>query len=133
MMRVLSVLTMRSGWRPWFATRVNREDPMPDAVASSTWLHGAGHGLLEKPPKPQRLANIQACPEVLSRVFSEGFVEGVAGSAHGSDGIALAAARQRFSQAPDMDVDRALVDLRRLAPHAVQELRAREHPAGLLQ
>src|SRR4029077_11882354 len=65
--------------------------------------------------------------------FTEGFVEGVAGSAHGSDGVAFAPARQRLAQAPDMDVDRAFVDLRRLAPHAVQELRAREHPAGLLQ
>src|ERR1700722_19716998 len=66
-------------------------------------------------------------------LLSEGFVEGVAGSAHGSDRIALAPARQSLAQASDMDVDRAFVDLRRLAPYAVQELGAREHPAGLLQ
>src|ERR1700722_19576987 len=69
---------------------------------------------------------------VISR-FSEGFVEGVAGSADGSDGIAFAAAGERLAQAPDVDVDRAFVDLRRLPPHAIQQLRAREHPAGLLQ
>src|ERR1700728_4714056 len=68
----------------------------------------------------------------LSR-FPEGFVEGVAGSADGSDGVAFAAPRERLAQAPDVDVDRAFVDLRRLAPHAVQELRAREHPPRLLQ
>src|SRR5580692_7398679 len=63
----------------------------------------------------------------------EGFVEGVACAADGSDGVALAAPRERLAQAPDMDVDRAFVDLRRLAPHPVQELRAREHPPRLLQ
>src|ERR1700677_4532698 len=63
----------------------------------------------------------------------EGFVEGVAGSADGSDGVTFAALREGLAQAPDVDVDRALVDLRRLPPHAVQELRAREHTARLLQ
>jgi hypothetical protein len=32
-----------------------------------------------------------------------------------------------------VDIDRVFVDLRRLAPHAVEQLRAREHPARLLQ
>src|ERR1700729_3384861 len=74
-----------------------------------------------------------ARPEYLTSRLAESFVEGVAGAAHGSDRIAFAPARQRLAEAPDMDVDRAFVDLRRLAPHAVQQLRAREHPAGLLQ
>src|ERR1700679_3397547 len=69
---------------------------------------------------------------VISR-FSEGFVEGVAGSADGSDGIAFAAAGERLAQAPDVDVDRAFVDLRRLAPHAVQEVRARKPPPRFLK
>ena len=32
-----------------------------------------------------------------------------------------------------MDVDRALVDLRRLPPDAIEQLRAREHPARLFE
>jgi hypothetical protein len=58
--------------------------------------------------------------------LSEGFVDGVAGAADGSDGVA-------FRKTTDMDVDRAFVDLRRLSPHSVQELRAREHPPRLFQ
>jgi hypothetical protein len=52
--------------------------------------------------------------------LAERFVEGVAGAAHGSDRIALAPTRQRLAQPADVDVDRAFVDLRRLAPHPVQ-------------
>src|SRR5580704_5136694 len=100
-----------------------RNDPRPRARSyrrAECALPFAGKG-----PRDWRQAFASRLPE--------GFVEGVAGSADGSDGVALAAPRERLAQAPDMDVDRAFVDLRRLAPHAVEELRAREHPARLLQ
>ncbi len=50
------------------------------------------------------------CPPCSSA--SEGLVEGVAGAANGADRIALLAARQRLTQATDMDIDGPLVDLR---------------------
>src|SRR5271165_7518933 len=65
--------------------------------------------------------------------LAEGLVEGVAGAANGTDWIALAPPRQRLAQPPDMNVDRALVDLRGLPPDAVEQLRAREYTARLLQ
>ena len=63
----------------------------------------------------------------------EGFVEGVAGAANGADRITFAPPRQRLAQPPDVDVDGALVDLRRLPPNRIEQLGAREHPAGLFE
>jgi GcrA cell cycle regulator len=64
---------------------------------------------------------------------AEGLVEGVAGAAHGADRIPFAPPRQGFAQSSDVNVYRALIDLRRLPPHAVEQLRAREHPARLFE
>src|SRR5271165_5958646 len=65
--------------------------------------------------------------------LAEGLVEGVAGAANGTDWIALAPPRQRLAQPPDMNVDRALVDLRGLPPDAIEQLRAREYAPRLFQ
>src|SRR3954464_10871057 len=61
--------------------------------------------------------------------LSEAVVEGVAGAADGPDRIGLVAAVERLAQAADMDVDGALVDVDLAAPHAVEQLLAREHAA----
>src|SRR5271156_2351944 len=62
--------------------------------------------------------------------FAEGFVERIAGAAHGADRISFAAARERFAQTSDMNVDGALVDFDRLTPYAVEQLSARKNAAG---
>src|SRR5690349_3952688 len=54
----------------------------------------------------------------------EALVEGIAHAAHGADGIDLAAALQAFAQAPDMDVDGALIDIDVAAPDRIEELGA---------
>jgi hypothetical protein len=46
-----------------------------------------------------------------SRGLHEPVVERVAGAAHGADRVGGAAAVERLAQAPDMDVDGALVDI----------------------
>lgn len=56
-------------------------------------------------------------------------VEGIACAAHGADRVALAGPAEGLSQAADMDVDRALVEIGVAAPNAVEQLLAREHPA----
>ena len=71
-------------------------------------------------------------PEFRRLVLAERLVEGIAGAAHGADRILFAGVRQGLAQPPDMHVDRALVDFRRKPPDAVEQLRAREHAAGLL-
>src|SRR5208282_4319729 len=63
----------------------------------------------------------------------EGFVEGVSGAANGADRIAFPPTRERLAQPPDVDVDGALVDLRRLPPNRIEQLGAREHPARLFE
>src|SRR5271163_1921991 len=68
-----------------------------------------------------------------SSSLPEGFVEGVAGAANGADRIAFPAARERLAQPPDVNVDGAFVDLRRLPPNRIEQLGAREHPAGLFE
>src|SRR5580658_7840804 len=57
-------------------------------------------------------------------------VERIAGAAHGADRIDGVAAVERLAQAADMDVDGALVDIDVAAPHPVEQLLAREYPAG---
>src|SRR6185437_15129624 len=79
--------------------------------------------LAEDFPRSRRLLPLSA----------EGIVERVPGPAHGADRIPLTPSRQRLAQAPDMHVHRAFVDLRRMSPHGVEQLRARKHPAGLFQ
>src|SRR5580658_3293516 len=64
--------------------------------------------------------------------LAEAVVERIAGAAHGADRIDGVAAVERLAQAPDMDVDGALVDIDVAAPDAVEQLLAREHPAGTL-
>ena len=83
------------------------------------------------PESPRRF-----CPATEARIdgasmsLPGSLVEGVADVANGADRIALASLRQRLAQAPDMHVDRALVDLSSLTPNAVQQLGASEHPAS---
>src|SRR6185312_12317839 len=60
----------------------------------------------------------------------EFLVEGVARTAHGADRIAAAA--ESLAEPPDMDVDRALVDINVAAPDAVQHLGTGEDAAGRL-
>src|SRR5918993_3062507 len=59
-------------------------------------------------------------------------VEGVAGASKGADRVGAARSADRLAQAPDMHVDGALVDIDVAAPHAVEELLAREDAAGAL-
>src|SRR6478736_3691881 len=60
-------------------------------------------------------------------------VQCVARAADGADRVLLAAEIEQLAQAPDMDVDGALVDVDVTAPDAVEQLLAREHAAGMLQ
>src|ERR1700733_874434 len=64
--------------------------------------------------------------------LAEPIVERIAGAAHGADQVDGVAAVERLAQAADMDVDGALVDIDVAAPDAVEQLLAREHPAGAL-
>src|ERR1700732_270888 len=83
-------------------------------------------------------ANFLASPAPVSRalaqrlVSAEALVEGIAGAAHGADRVGGAAAVERAAQPPDVHVDGALVDIDVAAPHAVEQLLAREHPARAL-
>ena len=56
-------------------------------------------------------------------------IQRVPRAAHGADGVGLLAAVDGLAQAPDMDVDGALVDIDLGAPDAVEQLLAREHAA----
>src|SRR6476646_10328243 len=56
-------------------------------------------------------------------------VERIARAAHGADRIGFGAAVEGLAQPPDMDIDGALVDIDVRAPHAVEQLLARENPA----
>src|ERR1700722_14610796 len=62
--------------------------------------------------------------------LAEPIVERIAGAAYGADRIDGVAAVERLAQATDMDVDGALVDIDVAAPYPVEQLLAREHPAG---
>ncbi len=53
--------------------------------------------------------------------------EPVAAAAHRLDEAVLSERLERLAQAPDVDVDRALLDIDVVAPHVVQQLRARMH------
>src|SRR5258708_39715403 len=64
------------------------------------------------------------------RRAAEAVVERVARAADGADRVSLAAAVERLAQPADMDVDGALVDIDLRAPHRVEQLGARKHPAG---
>src|SRR4051812_14531601 len=70
--------------------------------------------------------------ECLIRGFSETVVDRITGAVHGADRIVVVAAIERFAQAADMHVDRALVDIDFAAPDAVEQLLAREHAARAL-
>src|SRR5262249_59761756 len=63
------------------------------------------------------------------RRLAEPVVQRVAGAPHGADRIGFLTAVERLAQPADMDVDRALVDIDLAAPHAVEQLLAREHAA----
>src|SRR5579859_5827679 len=68
----------------------------------------------------------------LSRAFHEAIVECIAGTAHGADRVGGAAAVERLAQAPDMNIDGALVDVDIAAPNTVEQLLAREHATRIL-
>src|SRR5690606_36503754 len=55
----------------------------------------------------------------------------VAGAAHSADDVGHAAIVDRLAQPPDMHIDRALVDIDRLAPDIVEQVGAREDAAGM--
>ena len=67
------------------------------------------------------------------RRSSERPVQGVAGRTDGSDQVHLRAVVDCSAQAPDMDVNRAQLDIDVAAPDGVQQLLAAEHPLGMLQ
>ena len=69
-----------------------------------------------------------AAPRTHACHSAESLVESVAGPAHGADRVAFASSRQRLAQPADMNVDGALVDLGRLAPDAVEQLRRAKTP-----
>src|SRR5688572_911600 len=50
--------------------------------------------------------------------------EAVAGAAHRVDEAVVAGGLERLAQAPDVHVDRALLDEHVVAPHVIEELRA---------
>src|SRR5690348_7394018 len=60
-------------------------------------------------------------------------VEGVSRSADRADDIETATTIERFAQAADMDIDGAQLDLGIAAPHAIEQLLAREDTAGPLE
>ena len=64
--------------------------------------------------------NAAQCRSVRSR-----HREPVAAAAHRLDQRVLADRLERLPQSPDVDVDRALLDVRVVAPHLVEELRPR--------
>src|ERR1700744_5573604 len=68
----------------------------------------------------------------LSARFAEPVIQRIAGAAYGADRISGMAAVEGLAQAPDMDVDGALVDIDLAAPDAVEQLLATEHAAGPL-
>jgi len=59
-------------------------------------------------------------------------LERVTGTAHGANRIAVGAANQRLAQSAHVHVDRAPVDIGIAPPHAVEQLLARQHAAGVL-
>src|SRR5688572_17404676 len=54
----------------------------------------------------------------------------VTGAADSANGIAAPGCEQGLAQAADVNVDGAVVDVDVVAPDVVQQLLAREHPAG---
>src|SRR3954452_17399521 len=68
----------------------------------------------------------------MSGRLAETIVEGIAGAADGADRIARMAAVDGLTQAADMHVDSALIDIDFVAPDAVEKLLAREHAARAL-
>src|SRR5437773_10515613 len=60
-------------------------------------------------------------------------VERVAHGAHGAQQIGAVSAVECLAQPPDMHIDGAHLDLGIVAPYPVEQLLAREHPAGILQ
>src|SRR5262245_3004956 len=67
-----------------------------------------------------------------SRRLPKPVIERVAGAANGADRIGIVTAVERLAQPAHMDVDGALVDVDFAAPHAVEELFAREYATGPL-
>src|SRR5215813_14163691 len=59
-------------------------------------------------------------------------LEAVAGAAHCTDRVRTPSAHQRLAQSADVHVNGALVNVDLIAPHAVEQLAAREHPPGRL-
>src|SRR5580704_9648587 len=83
--------------------------------------------------RPSRLASLAPQgdgTQVRSTRFPEPIVERIAGATYGTDRVDGVAAIERLAQAADMDVDGALVDIDVAAPYPVEQLLAREHPAG---
>src|SRR5436305_3440619 len=101
-------------------------------TAGESLLHICGMLL----PDERRLVEWRRKPE-FSRIkvrhgsgrLSKTIIEGVARAAHGADGINLVVAVERLAQAPDMHVDRALINIDVRAPHPVEQLLAREDAA----
>src|SRR5262249_22388908 len=55
-------------------------------------------------------------------------LEAVAGTAHCPDRVRTPGAHQRLAQSADVHINGALVNVDLIAPHAVEQLAAREHP-----
>ncbi len=70
------------------------------------------------------------CPECNSSVESCSGFHRISGAAHGADNILHMRKIERLAQASDMHVDGALIHIDIVAPDAIQQLRAGEHPAG---
>src|SRR6204780_1366207 len=94
---------------------------------------GVKYLLSARSPRRNELGRRPRLKVTAGSSFAERFVERIAGAAHGADRVSLAAARQRFAQTSDMNVDGALVDFDRLTPYAVEQLRARKNAAGPLE
>src|SRR5215469_12294960 len=60
-------------------------------------------------------------------------IEGVARGPHRADQVLVPAFIERLTQAADMDVDRAQLDLGVATPHRIEQLLAREDAAGALE
>jgi len=61
------------------------------------------------------------------------FIERIAGGTHGADDVLAAVGIERFPQAPDMDIDGAVIDVNIVPPDRIEQLPARVHPPGIFR
>src|SRR5215212_1687502 len=69
----------------------------------------------------------------LFRCLCKPVIECITGAPHGAYRILFAGGVEQLAQAPDMHIDRALVDIDVAAPDAVEQLLAAEYPPRMLQ